>query len=222
QKVRAHSQEIVGSIIPGAAELAGKTHLTKMDGMDVYQIRLADASESPMVRNNIAGMYGAEALYQETVVGDDTIVYTIGGRNGVRDLANVLAGKSPSLTGNARVREEMKAMPADANLYALMDTSRFVSSIPLLMRAGMGAPPPDRTIGVSDKSADRIGPLLGWSAKVQRNHVDAAFTMKARDLRETIDAFRRLKDSLENPTGAGGGANSELAIERPVPFVRGD
>ncbi|MCA9256182.1 MAG: hypothetical protein KDA33_11120, partial [Phycisphaerales bacterium] len=50
QKVRAHSQEIVGSIIPGAAELAGKTHLTKMDGMDVYQIRLADASESPMVR----------------------------------------------------------------------------------------------------------------------------------------------------------------------------
>lgn len=222
QRVRDHSHEVVGSLIPGAAEIGGKTQLVQMDGLNVFQMRLIDASDSQMVRNNITSMYGADALYQEAAVGDGAIVYSIGDRTGVLALADVVRGKRPSMSENDRVRDAMGAMPSDANLYLLMDTHRFVESIPLLMRAGMGVGPQDRTVRVDDKLVDVVGPLLGWSATVHGNHVDCGFTMKAVDLRDTIHDFSRMGQMLNRPVGGGSGSNSGLAADRPLPFAMGD
>ncbi|MCB9858332.1 MAG: hypothetical protein H6818_21825 [Phycisphaerales bacterium] len=222
QKVRDHSQEVVGSLIPGAAEIGGKTHLIQINGLNVFQMRLVDASESQLVRTNIANMYGADALYQEAAIGDDTIVYSIGDRTGVQKLAEVVRGERPSMSKNDRVREAMGAMPSDANLLLLVDTQRFVKSIPFLMRTGIGAAPADTARRVDDKSVDAVGPLLGWSATVRGNHIDCAFTMKAGDLQETIMAFHQMGRTLSNPSTGGAGSNSGLAADRPVPFAMGD
>lgn len=220
QAVRDHANEIFGSLVPGAAEIGGKTTLIRQDGMDIHQMQLINASDSQIIRDNIRMMYGDEAIYQEAIAGEDMIIYSIGNRRGVRTIADVIAGKLPRLSDNARVAEAMRAMPSDANLQVLVDTRRLVTSMPFLLRAGIpGAVASNIRRDGSGTANDAVGPLLGWSATVHDNHIDCGFSVKADDFRQTIEAFRRMNRDLR---GGGGAPGSGLAADRPVPFVRGD
>lgn len=222
QKVRDHSNEIVGLLIPGAAEIGGKVKLVQHDDMAIYQTRLLDAGAPQIMKDNIRAMYGSDPIYQEAAVNADTIVYSIGDRSGAKGLADVVREKAPGLAGNPKINKAMQAMPPDANVYLLVDTTRLVDSIPLMMRAQLGAAVTADKSGVADDPrADQVGPLLAWSATANGNHLNCAFTMKTGDLIETIGALKDVGRRLQTISG-GGAPGGNLATERPYPFAMGE
>lgn len=223
RKVRDHSNEMIGAVIPGAADIGGKARPLALDGMTVYRMHLVDGTKSQIVRDNIAAMYGANALYQEAAVDDKTIIYAIGDRKSIRELADVVRGKSDRMSANPRVRKAMNALPANANVYALVDTNRLAKSIPAMIRSGMADPRvPGRITADTDRTVDSVGPLLGWTARVRGHHVCCAFDMTKDDLEETIGAIMLVKEQLKDPTTGGATMDSGFAKDRPLPFVMGD
>ncbi len=223
RKVREHSNEMIGAVIPGAADVGGKARPLALDGMTVYRMHLVDGTKSQIVRDNIAAMYGANALYQEAAVDDKTIIYSIGDRKSIRVLADVVRGKSDRMSANPRVRKAMNALPADANVYALVDTNRLAKSIPAMIRSGMAdARVPGLVTADADRTVDSVGPLLGWTASVRGNHVCCAFDMTTDDLEETIGAIMLVKEQLKDRTSGGATMESGFAKDRPLPFVMGD
>lgn len=221
QRIQKHSKELVGSLMPGSTGIGKKPKPIDVDGMTAYQVSLVDPSASQIIQDNLRRMYGPGAVYQEAAADDNTIVYSVGDPATIRQLADVVRGKTPRLSSNPRIKAAMAAMPPDANLYALFDTKRLLESIPMMIRPGIGGAVASDNTPARDGLEDSVGPLLGWSATVHNNHVDCGFTMTSSDMIQTMRAFSRMREQLSHASG-GGAPGRGLATERPVPFAMTD
>ena len=211
RRVREKMGDAMAGLFPGMSDIGTRGALRHIEGRRVYEARLTDDQMNKAMRDNIASMYGADAVYQEAVANERTIVYSLDDpQGGVRRLIPVVLQDQPALASNRAVVNAMALMPEDANVYVLIDVGRVAMSTPVLIAQGAGANAAAGDEGV--EIPNQVGPLLTWSAQVESGGVVGRFAMDKRDVHQAVRAILKVgrrMSGLDSEAGAAAAAVAE-------------
>jgi hypothetical protein len=185
RRVREQMGELMGGLFPGMGDMGTNGNWRIVDGVRVYEAQLMGDDLPKIIRENIAAVYGDDAVFQEAAVDDHTIVYAIDKKDGgVAHLIPIAKKNLPALAVNRSVTNAMALLPSDANVYVLVDVERLALSTPVLIQQGGRMP---AAVAKSDEiPPTQIGPLLAWSATVENGGFTGRFAMDGRDVSEAI------------------------------------